>query len=158
MLELARVLPDNLPFSISLVFFDAEDQGGIEGQDWIMGSTYYAESLSKHPDAFILLDMVGDENQQFFYESNSDQELRKSLWESAATLGYSEYFTPKVKYSIIDDHIPFVKLGIPSVDIIDFEYEHWHTTQDIPRFVSPSSLERVGKVVYTWLMAQNIIE
>lgn len=158
LLELARILPDDLPFSISLVFFDAEDQGGIKGQDWIMGSSFYAASLVEYPNAFILLDMVGDENQQFFYESNSDVELRKSIWDIAASLGYEEHFTQKVKYTLIDDHIPFVELGIPSVDIIDFEYEHWHTTLDTPKYVSPSSLERVGNVVYEWLLSQNTIK
>lgn len=156
LLELARTLPIDLSYTVSLVFFDGEDQGGIDGQDWILGSTYYASQLDTHPDAVILLDMVGDEDQNFFYEYNSDKELRETLWSIAEDLGYGNYFEKSIKHSILDDHIPFVNLGIPAVDIIDFDYEYWHTTQDTARHVSPSSLERVGNVVYAWLMNKNI--
>ena len=155
LLELARTLPQDLPFTVSLVFFDGEDQGGIDGQDWILGSTYYASKLTTYPDAVIVLDMVGDEDQKFYFEANSDKDLRQALWDTAASLGYKEYFIPTVTHSILDDHVPFVNLGIPAVDIIDLDYEYWHTTQDTARHVSPSSLERVGNVVFTWLLDQN---
>jgi len=156
LLELARTLPKDLLSTVSLVFFDGEDQGGIDEQDWILGSTYFASQLNDYPDAVILLDMVGDEDQKFFYEANSNQELRQSLWLIAADLGYGDYFEKSVKHSILDDHVPFINLGIPAVDIIDFDYEYWHTTEDTARHVSPSSLERVGNVVYTWLMNHNM--
>jgi len=155
LLELARTLPKDMSSTVSLVFFDGEDQGGIDGQDWILGSSYYASQLTTYPDAVILLDMVGDEDQKFHFEANSDKNLRQDIWDTAANLGYEEFFIPTVKHSILDDHVPFVNLGIPAVDIIDFDYEYWHTTQDTARHVSPSSLERVGNVVYTWLMYQN---
>ncbi|HQN04837.1 MAG TPA: M28 family peptidase [Anaerolineaceae bacterium] len=155
LLELARTLPKDLSATVSLVFFDGEDQGGINKQDWILGSTYYASQLDKYPNAVILLDMVGDEDQKFYYEANSNQELRQALWLVADDLGYGEYFEKSVRHSILDDHVPFVNLGIPAVDIIDFDYEYWHTTNDTARYVSPSSLERVGNVVYTWLLNQN---
>ena len=155
LLELARTLPQDLPFTVSLVFFDGEDQGGIDNQDWILGSTYYASQLTTHPEAVILLDMVGDEDQKFYFEANSDKDLRQALWDTAASLGYEEHFIPTIKYSILDDHVPFVNLCIPAVDIIDFDYEYWHTSQDTARHVSPSSLERVGNVVFTWLLDQN---
>jgi len=92
LLELARTLPKDLSSTVSLVFFDGEDQGGINEQDWILGSTYFASQLNDYPDAVILLDMVGDEDQKFFYETNSNQELRQSLWSIAADLGYGDYF------------------------------------------------------------------
>jgi Zn-dependent M28 family amino/carboxypeptidase len=155
LLELARILPVDYPYSISLVFFDAEDQGGIDGQPWIMGSTYYANSFTSKPDAVILLDMVGDEDQEFLFEKNSDKNLQESIWNTAALLGYSETFVSQAGYSILDDHVPFIGLGIPAVDIIDFDYEYWHTTQDTPDHVTPTSLERVGNVVFTWLMMQK---
>ncbi|MEL7644438.1 MAG: M28 family peptidase [bacterium] len=155
LLELARTLPKDLSAAVSLVFFDGEDQGGINKQDWILGSTYYASQLDDYPNAVILLDMVGDEDQKFYYEANSNQELRQALWSVANELGYGEYFEKSPKHSILDDHVPFVNLGIPAVDIIDFDYEYWHTTNDTARYVSPSSLERVGNVVYTWLLNQN---
>jgi Zn-dependent M28 family amino/carboxypeptidase len=99
--------------------------------------------------------MVGDTEQKFYYEANSEKSLRQNLWDTAARLGYDEYFIPTVKHSILDDHIPFLDLGIPAVAIIDLEYEYWHTSQDTARNVSPSSLERVGNVVFTWLLDKN---
>ncbi len=155
LLELARILPVDYPYSVSLVFFDAEDQGGIDGQPWIIGSTYFANSLTAKPDAVILLDMVGDEDQEFLLERNSEKNLQESIWNTAASLGYSETFVSKTGYSILDDHVPFISLGIPAVDIIDFDYEYWHTTQDIPNHVTPASLEKVGNVIFTWLMMQK---
>jgi Zn-dependent M28 family amino/carboxypeptidase len=50
-----------------------------------------------------------------------------------------------------DDHTPFLKDGIPAVDIIDFDYPYWHTAGDTPDKVSPKSLEIVGKTLGTWL-------
>jgi hypothetical protein len=50
-----------------------------------------------------------------------------------------------------DDHTPFLQRGIPAVDIIDFDYPYWHTTQDMPDKVSAASLERVGRVLEVWL-------
>ena len=62
-------------------------------------------------------------------------------------MGYQEYFIPKYKWRLVDDHLPFAKRGITAVDIIDFDYPHWHTTQDTPDKVSPESLQRVGRVL-----------
>jgi glutaminyl-peptide cyclotransferase len=61
-------------------------------------------------------------------------------------------FIPKGKYSMTDDHTPFVQLGIPAVDIIDFDYPYWHTTQDTLNKVSSESLEQVGQTLYQWLL------
>ena len=56
------------------------------------------------------------------HPKNSNPELMQDIWEVAASLGYSKYFIPRMKYAIHDDHIPFVRAGITSVDIIDFDY------------------------------------
>jgi Zn-dependent M28 family amino/carboxypeptidase len=101
--------------------------------------------------AMILLDMVGDSDQQFFYEGNSDPAMRESIWTAAEALGYESAFLRERKFTMLDDHIPFRDLGIPSVDIIDFDYPFWHTTQDTLDKISPQSLERVGLTVETWL-------
>ena len=65
------------------------------------------------------------------------------------------YSCPEVKYTIEDDHLPFVEAGIPSVDIIDLDYEYWHTTGDTPEHVSGRSLQVVGEVVEAWLLEQS---
>ena len=61
---------------------------------------------------------------------------------------------PHTKYTIEDDHLPFIQAGIPSVDIIDLDYAYWHTTSDLPEHVSAKSLQIVGDVLSTWLAGQ----
>jgi glutaminyl-peptide cyclotransferase len=122
LLELARVIPNVLATDtkITLVFFDAEDNGNIDHWDWILGSSAYVASLTSKPDRVIILDMLGDKELQIYQERNSNKELTSQIWNIAADLGYSDVFIPQVKYNLIDDHIPFLRTGIPAVDIIDF--------------------------------------
>jgi hypothetical protein len=154
LLELANTIDlQRVPFEIWLAFFDMEDQGynGMEGWSWIVGSSYMAEHLEITPVAMVLVDMVGDADQQLYYEGNSDEMLRAELWDVAAGLGYGDVFIPTVKYTMIDDHYPFVQQGIPAVDIIDFDYPYWHTVEDTADKASAQSLMRVGRTVEVWL-------
>jgi glutaminyl-peptide cyclotransferase len=152
LLELARSLPKNLHGQIWLVFFDMEDDGGIYGQDWIMGSQAFVSQLTGKPDAAVIVDMVGDANLNIYKERNSTAALTDQIWQSAAQLGYDEKFIPKYRYSMEDDHTPFLAAGIPAVDIIDFDYPYWHTVQDTVDKVSATSLQTVGDVLYHWLV------
>ena len=152
LLELGRVLPKELDKQIWLVFFDGEDQGEIPTWDWILGSKGFAASLSELPDAAVIVDMVGDADLQIYQETNSDPELTAEIWKTARQAGYGKVFIDEEKYSILDDHFPFLKLGIPAVDIIDFDYPHWHTTADTPDKTSPESLSAVGITLYNWLL------
>ncbi len=154
LLELARVLPKSYS-DAALVFFDAEDQGGINNMDWILGSRAFVSQLTYTPEAAVIVDMIGDRDQQLFYEANSDQVLSKQIWLIAEELGYSERFIPQIKYSILDDHTPFLQAGIKAVDIIDFDYPSWHTTEDTSDKVSPESLEAVGRVLVQWLISHE---
>jgi glutaminyl-peptide cyclotransferase len=154
LLELARTLPqDTVP--TWLVFFDTEDNGNIEGWDWILGSRAFVKNLTQRPQAMVLLDMVGDSNLNIYMESNSDDRLRNEIWGVAAGLGYQKYFIPTVKYSMEDDHTPFLEAGIPAVDLIDFDYPSWHTVQDTEDKVSAESLKVVGETVWTWMVNLN---
>jgi glutaminyl-peptide cyclotransferase len=57
-----------------------------------------------------------------------------------------------VKYSMIDDHTPFLEAGIPAVDIIDFDYPYYHTTYDTLDKVSAASLDAVGETILAWML------
>lgn len=150
LLELARTLPqDTAP--VWLVFFDAEDNGRIEGWDWILGSRAFANEIAVQPQAVVILDMIGDANLNIHYEKNSDQTIRAEIWDTAARLGYEEAFIQTEKYSMLDDHTPFLEKGIPAVDIIDFDYPYWHTVQDTPDKVSAESLQIVGRTIWQWV-------
>jgi len=152
LLELARVLDvDTSDIEVWLAFFDAEDQGGINGWPFSVGASYMAEHLSVQPKAVVVVDMVGDLEQEIFWEQNSDMALMARLWAIAADIGYEASFVPQYRYGIVDDHLPFAQRGLAAVDIIDFDYPYWHTSQDTPDKVSAASLERVGRVLEKWL-------
>lgn len=164
LLELAYSLdPAKLQNELWLAFLDAEDHGGLSGciiapppcdsapWPWSVGASYLAENLTTIPQYVIIVDMIGDKDQNIFFEQNSDQALQEELWAIAATKGYSREFIPEFKWSMDDDHTPFLKKGIRAIDMIDFNYPFWHTTRDTPDKCSADSLERVGRVLQTWL-------
>lgn len=154
LMELAQHLQNNKQ-SIWLVFLDAEDNGNTTGWDWLLGSRYFVSKLESKPYAVIILDMVGDKDLNIYIEINSNQELTEELWKEARNNGYASYFIDEAKYSIIDDHIPFIEAGISAVDIIDFDYPYWHTTEDTIDKVSASSLSIVGSTVLYWVLNQR---
>lgn len=158
LLELARVMPKSIDQEIWLVFFDAEDQGRIEGWDWILGSRAFADSLTSLPDSVVVIDMIGDSDLTIYREKSSDQTITDSIWQKAADLGYEKSFINEEKYSILDDHLPFLELGIPAIDIIDFDYPYWHTIADTVDKVSAESLSIVGNTLLSWLEDKSDIE
>jgi glutaminyl-peptide cyclotransferase len=152
LLELARSL--DVPKTnreVWLAFFDAEDNGRLNGWEWIVGSTQMAQQLTLTPTAMVLLDMIGDADQQLYWDRNSSPQLNAAIWKTAEVLGFAQVFIPQYKWTMIDDHIPFAQRGIPAVDLIDFDYPAWHTTHDTADKVSPLSLERIGRTIKTWL-------
>jgi glutaminyl-peptide cyclotransferase len=154
LMELARVLPVDMDLDLWLVFFDAEDNGRIPGWDWILGSRAFVEILEGVPDAVVIVDMVGDRELEIYMEKGSDKELSEEIWGVAADLGYSQ-FIHEEKYHILDDHVPFLEAGIRAVDIIDFDYPYWHTTEDTVDKVSAGSLEAVGETLRVWLLSMT---
>jgi glutaminyl-peptide cyclotransferase len=154
LLELARSLPaDTVP--TWLVFFDTEDQGKFEGWDWILGSRAFVEDMKVVPHAVVIVDMIGDADLNIHFEKNSNIEIRQEIWDTAAQLGYSDVFIQTEKFSMLDDHTPFLQAGIPAVDLIDFDYPYWHTTQDTPDKVSAESLDAVGETLWHWIIEQK---
>ncbi|MBE0699935.1 MAG: M28 family peptidase [Anaerolineaceae bacterium] len=154
LLELARVLPANLDKQVWLVFIDSEDQGDLPGWDWILGSRAFAESLSQMPDAVVIIDMIGDAELNIPKERNSSPDLVSEIWDVAAQQGHSQ-FLPQNGYAMLDDHTPFLERGIRAIDIIDFDYNYWHTTEDTPDKVSAESLFAVGDTLLHWLSPKN---
>ncbi len=159
LLELARTLPtdiqaDSSP-SLWLVFFDLEDNGRIPTWDWILGSRAFVEEYKNiNPDAVVILDMIGDADLNIYFEKNSNVELRTEIWAQAKTLGYKEIFIADEKFSMLDDHTPFLEAGMPAVDIIDFDYPYWHTTKDTADKVSVASLQAVGDIMLAWIKSK----
>jgi Peptidase family M28 len=153
-IELARVLKGRRnPLTIELLFLDGEEAVNEvwAGTDNTYGSRHYVEAAKKDGSlsslkVLVLIDMIGDRNLTIRKDSNSTPWLTEMIWDSARRLTLDSYFLPATT-QIEDDHLPFVKAGVPSVDIIDLEYPQWHTAQDSLDAVSARSLQVVGDVV-----------
>lgn len=150
LLEIARILKEvPPPRRIIIVLFDGEDYGKNVDQ-MFLGSRYFAKNMGKwKPDYGILLDMIGDKDLQLpieRYSWNANPEYADAIWRRAQRLGLAP-FQHKIGPAVMDDHVPLIKAGIPMVDIIDFDYPHWHTLEDTVDKCSPKSLEVVGKLV-----------
>ena len=152
LLELARSLDaSRLHNQVWLAFFDAEDDGDLDGWEWTVGSSYMAQHLAVKPEVVIVVDMIGDADQQIYYDRNSNSLWNERIWKTAAQLGYDKYLIPQPKWPMFDDHTPFAQQNIPAVDIIDFDYPYWHTTADTSDKLSPDSLEHVGRTLQVLL-------
>ena len=154
LLELARTLPTDIHSDVWLVFFDIEDQGDINGWDWILGSRAFADSLTTPPQAVVVLDMIGDAQLDIYKEQTSTPDLVAQIWNIAAEAGYSNLFINQLKYSMLDDHTPFLQRGFPAADLIDFDYPYWHTTADTLDKVSVDSLIAVGDTMTKWILSR----
>lgn len=153
LMELARVL-QNEDKNIWLVFFDGEDQGNINNWDWSIGAQYFADQMEEYPQEVIIIDMIGDADLNIYKERHSDEILNEEIWNTAKSLGYSDVFINDYKYSMVDDHLPFKKLGITTSLLIDFDYPYWHTQADTIDKISVESLEAVGMVLINLLAAR----
>ena len=150
LIELARVLKEHPPpRRVVIVLFDGEDYGRT-ADDMFIGSRFFARNLGKwKPDYGILLDMVGDKDLTLPIEANSwnaNRAFTAAIWQRAAALGLAP-FQQRVGPAIMDDHVPLINVGIPMVDIIDFDYPYWHTLEDTVDKCSPKSLEVVATLV-----------
>jgi glutaminyl-peptide cyclotransferase len=150
-------------YSVWLVWDDAEEaiepdgSGGLPRKmpfeaDSLYGITHLAQEWQsdgtiKKIKAFLLADMIGDADLNIEQDTNSTPWLESAVYGAATRLGYQSHFFARAM-AVDDDHIPFVKLGVPSADFIDFDYGYnnvyWHTTQDTVDKLSPKSLEIVG--------------
>ena len=91
--------------------------------------------------------MIGDKQLNIKQEMNSTPRLVQLIWRVAADLGYKSAFVDDT-INIDDDHMPFLQLGAPAVDLIDFDYAPWHEDSDTLDKLSAQSLEIVGRVVH----------
>ena len=152
LLEVATALAHWDPgIGVDLVFFDGEDYGR-EGdpQHYLLGSRFFVRTMGAYrPLAMLLVDMVGDADLRIPMEGNSlalAPVLTRLVYAVAESLGV-EAFAAVPGQAVLDDHVPFLEAGIPAVDLIDFDYEPWHTTRDLPESCSPQSLADVTRVL-----------
>jgi glutaminyl-peptide cyclotransferase len=157
LLELARVIGQhpNLAAKIELVFFDGEEAyDRFSETDGLYGSRYFARQLqgssAKQFRGGILFDMVGDRSLDVTLPVDSPPEIAKDIFAAAEALKLRNYFT-YLDREMIDDHSPLNAIGIPTIDVIDFDYPWWHTEGDTIDKISPKSLQIVGSVALYYL-------
>ena len=137
---------------VDLLFVDGEDYGDFaDSSDVLIGSRYFAaHQPAGYPPLYaVLFDMVGDKSLDIYYEGNSQTaapEVVDRVWRTAHDLGYDRYFLPGTKHTLVDDHVPLQRAGIHAIDVVDFDYPFWHTTEDTIDKVSAASLQIVGDV------------
>jgi hypothetical protein len=159
-MELGHHLPEaRTKYGVDFVFFDAEELIYSSGDKYFLGSTHFATRYRDAPPGHryvcgVLVDMIGDKDLRIFQERNSLKfapQVTRSVWDAAARLKVSE-FVPRRKHEVRDDHLPLNEIArIPTCDIIDFDYPHWHTRNDVPGACSGESLAKVGRVLLEWL-------
>ena len=142
------------PVGVDLLMVDGEDYGPTTADMFIGSERYAAQPLGGRPRYAVLLDMVGDHDPSFPVEGYSSRyapRVVQRVWGIARDLGFGRLFPMTVRSPIQDDHVPLNEAGIPTVNIIDFEYgpdnSLWHTPNDVVANVSPATLEVVGEVV-----------
>ncbi|HWV56919.1 MAG TPA: M28 family peptidase [Longimicrobiales bacterium] len=154
LLRLADVLSRHSPpIGVDILLTDGED---YTTGDMYLGATYFAthRPANYRPMYGILLDMVGDRDGRFPVEGNSRHfapEIVDRVYTVAEQLGYGEMFPRGFGPMVEDDHVPLNRAGIPTINIIDFEFgpnnRYWHTHEDDLHNVAPEPLEAVGRVL-----------
>lgn len=182
LLEVARLLNQNPPaIGVDIILFDGEDWGepeSVQGQKnppegwdswWCLGSQHW--SRNKHKSNYtayygILLDMVGARRSQFFREGVSLQYAPKivaKIWDTAARLGYSDYFVKQNAHAITDDHVYINEWAkIPMVDIVHYQAgigyfgDYHHSQKDNMDLISKETLEVVGNTLMHVVYYENL--
>lgn len=158
LLELARVLAQEpkLANKIQLIFFDGEEAyETFSDSDGLYGSRYFAKQLAQKDGAKqfrggLLFDMVGDRSLGITLPPDSPVQMVRDIFAAADHLKVRTYFT-YFDRQILDDHSPLNAIGIPTMDLIDFDYPPWHTPEDTMDKLSADSLRIVGAVALYYL-------
>jgi hypothetical protein len=156
-IEVAEALERELPAEhreVRFALFDGEEEPPDCPPERFLqcalrGSKAYARQHAGEIGELILLDYVANKGLRIPREANSDPELWAALRESATAVGAEGFFPAEGdgELAIIDDHIPFVRAGVPSIDLIDFAYEFADTPEDTPDKLDPEALDAVGETV-----------
>lgn len=168
LLEIARILAEHpLDIGVDIVLFDLEDLGtssqvdadsGAAHVPFAIGSAAFVrDNPTYRPTYGILLDMVGDRDLRIPKEGYSRTyapHIVDEIWAAAGRVG-APAFIDEPGGAVEDDHVPFLRVGIPIVDLIHLPFpDTWHTTADTPDRVSPESLGQVGEVVVEVLWSE----
>ena len=167
LLELARVLSaaETRPVSYRFVWFDGEEsiRPDWTDDDSLYGSRHHVSELRRTGEisktkALILFDLVADADLSFERDTNSDPSLLRLFVDTARSMGRPDLFSDYQR-EILDDHLPFMAAGIPSLDLIDLTYgrynSYWHKAEDTLENCSAEGLKTTAAL---FLAAQPALE
>jgi glutaminyl-peptide cyclotransferase len=140
--------------TIRFIFFDGEEAPRGYDADFerygLRGSKVAARAFSD-ARAMVLLDFVGDKSLAIRREQYSNPGLWSRLRAAAERVGAESVFPSTRQGPVLDDHIPFINRGVPSIDLIDFDFPCWHRRCDNMSAVSERSVDAVGEAVFELL-------
>ncbi|HST69163.1 MAG TPA: M28 family peptidase [Solirubrobacterales bacterium] len=138
---------------IKFVLFDGEEPPGAIPEtaaefyrQGLRGSRAYVAAHPDETEAMILLDYVGHKGLKLTREESSTPWLWQRLVEASEKVGASRYFSNEKSGAILDDHAPFLRAGVPAIDLIDWRYPGQTLADGLDK-ISVQSLEAVGDTV-----------
>ena len=152
--ELARTIkPRRLQPTLIIVFFDGEEAPpGKDAQFERTGSgSKVAARAFRSAEAAIVLDFVGDRKLAIPRDQFSNRRLWQRLRAASRRTGFARHFPVREQGPVLDDHVPFIRAGVPAIDLIDFDFDCWHMRCDNLTAVSPQSLNAVGETMMAFL-------
>ncbi len=135
---------------LRLVLFDGEEATNDKADfllSGVRGARAYARAHVKEIGALILLDFIANPRLRIPYEPGSDAALWAKLRAAAQRVGAGAAFPDRSVGEVLDDHTPFARAGVPSIDLIDFDFPCWHKRCDDLSAVSAHSLDLSGEAV-----------
>jgi len=152
LVQLARTIkPRRLRPTLVFIAFDGEE-APADASD----SDFYAEGLRgskvaakryKNASAMVLVDFVGQRKLRLMPDASADADLWNKVRRAGRSAGVGRVFPDDVQASVQDDHTPFIKQGVPAVDLIDFDYACWHKTCDNLAQIHEPSLDATGETM-----------
>lgn len=154
--QLARTIrPRQLRPTLIVVFFDGEEAPrGVPDSQFdrygLRGSKVAARAF-RSAESAIVLDFVGDKDLAIPRDQLSNRRLWSRLRAAAGRTGFGRHFPDREQGAVLDDHAPFIRAGVPAIDLIDFDFPCWHKRCDDLSAVSQSSLDAVGETMMAFL-------
>ncbi len=128
--QLARTIkPRQLRPTLIIVFFDGEEAPPGKDSQFerygLRGSKVAARAF-RSAEAAIVLDFVGDKELAIPRDQFSNRRLWGRLRAASRRTGFVRHFPVREQGAVLDDHVPFIRAGVPAIDLIDFDFDCWH--------------------------------
>ena len=150
----STIRPRQLRPTLIVVFFDGEEAPPGKDAEFerygLRGSKVAARAF-RSAEAAVVLDFVGDRDLAIPRDEYSNRRLWTRLRAASRRTGHGRHFPAREQGGVLDDHVPFIRAGVPAIDLIDFDFPCWHRTCDDLTAVSPRSLDAVGETMMAFL-------